>query len=355
MPRTPEVFVAAHGQDDNVGDPALRRAMLEGLAPSSRRHVLVGAASHAYVSALGLRGDDVTYKSRRQWQLMAFRLALQGKAAFVSNAGEIQLNRRRLRINRFDRALIALIRARGGAAISTGLGVRTPSGSHSPVLTSLARACQIATWRDQDSRDFARAGVVRPDWAFALGSATTDLSSDARPLVVISMRGDSEAPSAEWMSAIGAIRDAMGLRIVVISQVERDVARGEQLAVEFGAALHPWMGGDHLAAEEDLRSVYRRARLVISDRLHVLIFAATEGAVPIYLPATHSTKIPRTMATVGLGHYQASAGGGDEEIRRITRLASTQQEVLARVDAARAKLEELSRSMNTVISGGRAS
>lgn len=355
MPRTPEVFVAAHGQDDNVGDPALRRAMLEGLAPSSRRHVLIGAASHAYVNALGLRDDDLTYTSRRQWQLMAFRFALGGKAAFVSNAGEIQLNPRRLRINRFDRALIALIRARGGAAISTGLGVRTPSGSHSPVLTSLARACQIATWRDQDSRDFARAGVVRPDWAFALGSTSTDLSPDARPLVVISMRGDTEAPSAEWMSTIGAIRDELGLRILVISQVERDAARGAQLAAELGGALHPWMGGDHLAAEKDLRKVYREARLVISDRLHVLIFAATEGAVPLYLPATHSTKIPRTMATVELDGYQASANGGKDEIRRIARLASTQREVLARVDAARAELGELSRSMNSVISGGRAS
>ncbi|WP_197462546.1 polysaccharide pyruvyl transferase family protein [Microbacterium sp. T32] len=347
--RSPEVFVAAHGQDDNVGDPALRRAMLEGLAPSSVRHVLVGAASDAYVNALGLRDTDILYRSRREWQATAFRRAVRGRAAFVSNAGEIQLNRRRRRINRVDRVLIALIRLTGGVAISTGLGVRQPNGKHSPMLTSLIRACQIATWRDEPSRAYARAGVVRPDWAFALGSATSELSNEDRPYLLVSMRGDTSSPASAWTDAVTAIARELGLQVRVVSQVERDEDRGEELARRLDAELHPWQGGDHFTAETDLRGRYRQARMVVSDRLHVLIFAATEGAVPLYLPNVASAKIPRTMAVVDLDGFQADATDVESAVATAVSLSSRQKDVLERVDAARAELAELSRSMNALL------
>ncbi|MEZ3157323.1 hypothetical protein AB1K56_10395 [Microbacterium sp. BWR-S6Y] len=347
-----DIFVAAHGQDDNVGDPALRRAMLDGLAPDRRRHVLVGAASHAYVKALGLRPDDLTYTNRRRWQLSAFRHAIQGRAAFVSNAGEIQLNRRRLRINRADRLLVALIRLRGGAAITTGLGIRNPAGEPSATLTSLARACQITTWRDEESQRFARAGAVRPDWAFALGASSDQMATGDRDLLVVSMRGDTPPVSAEWLDAVVSIRTALGLELVTVSQVERDVQRGGQLAESLSGDVHPWHGGDHLAAEADLRSVYRRARVVISDRLHVLIFAATEGAVPLYLPSIDSAKIPRTMAVVGLAEHMVSPNDADL-VDTVSALAGGQEVVIERVEEARSILAELTDSMNSLILGGK--
>lgn len=323
--------------------------MLEGLAPSSVRHVLVGAASDAYANALGLRDTDIVYRSRREWQATAFRRAVRGRAAFVSNAGEIQLNRRRRRINRVDRVLIALIRLTGGVAISTGLGVRHPNGKHSPMLTSLVRACQIATWRDEPSRAYARAGVVRADWAFALGSATSDLSNEDRPYLLVSMRGDTSSPASAWTDAVTAIARELGLQVRVVSQVERDVDRGEELAGRLDAELHPWQGGDHLTAETDLRRMYRQARMVISDRLHVLIFAATEGAVPLYLPNVASAKIPRTMAVADLDGFQADATDVESAVATAVSLSSRQEDVLERVDAARAELAELSRSMNTLL------
>lgn len=346
-----DIFVAAHGQDDNVGDPALRRAMLAGLAPGRRRHVLIGTASPAYVNALGLRDDDVTYANRRDWQLAAFRHALLGRAAFVSNAGEIQLNKRRLRINRVDRLLVGLIRLRGGAAITTGLGVRDPFGTPSPMLTSLSRACQITTWRDEDSRRFADAGTVRPDWAFALGSDLDVVRSTQRPLLVVSMRGDTPALTEAWQDAVAKVADTLGLEALVVAQVERDVARGVELAHALDARSHPWHGGDHLAAEADLREVYRRARVVISDRLHVLIFAATEGAVPLYLPNIDSAKIPRTMAVVGLGDHHVSPHD-DDLSTKVAALADGQADVMSKVVAARSQLHDLATSMNNLIAGG---
>lgn len=348
-----DVFIAAHGQDDNVGDPALRRAMLDGLALGRRRHILVGTASHAYINALGLRADDMTYRSRREWQLAAFRHAFLGRAAFVSNAGEIQLNRRRRRINRVDRLLVGLIRLRGGAAITTGLGVRNPSGSPSAMLTSLARACQIATWRDEESRRFARSGSVRPDWAFALGSSGDDLKPDGRSLLVVSMRGDTADLTAEWREAVAELRSALGLELVIVSQVERDVERGDRIGADLGAHVHPWHAGDHLAAEADLREVYRRAQVVVSDRLHVLIFATTEGAVPLYLPNVESSKIPRTMAVAGLGDHHVSPR--DERlVERVATLVAEQPTAMTRVEDARTQLRELSAAMNALISGGTA-
>ncbi len=346
---SPDVFVAAHGQDDNVGDPALRRAMLEGLAPSSRRHILVGAASDAYVKALGLRDGDIIYTSRRDWQAAAFRLAFRGRAAFVSNSGEIQLNKRRKRINRLDRLLIGLIRARGGVAISTGLGVRHPDGRRSRVLTSLARACQITTWRDAPSLAFAGVGVVRPDWAFALGTDTSQLNGQRRPYLLVSMRGDTASPSQAWIDSVTGIARELALTLRVISQVERDVVRGQELAERLDAEAHPWRGGDHLAAENELRELYRSSHLVISDRLHVLIFAATEGAVPLYIANVESMKIPRTMAAAGLEEFQVDGTQPSLAITGAVDLAGRQAYVLAHVSAARSELVSLSASMNALL------
>ncbi|KZE42599.1 hypothetical protein AVW09_09590 [Microbacterium sp. T32] len=217
------------------------------------------------------------------------------------------------------------------------------------MLTSLIRACQIATWRDEPSRAYARAGVVRPDWAFALGSATSELSNEDRPYLLVSMRGDTSSPASAWTDAVTAIARELGLQVRVVSQVERDEDRGEELARRLDAELHPWQGGDHFTAETDLRGRYRQARMVVSDRLHVLIFAATEGAVPLYLPNVASAKIPRTMAVVDLDGFQADATDVESAVATAVSLSSRQKDVLERVDAARAELAELSRSMNALL------
>ncbi len=119
----------------------------------------------------------------------------------------------------------------------------------------------------------------------------------------IHARGYS-SPASAWTDAVTAIARELGLQVRVVSQVERDVDRGEELAGRLDAELHPWQGGDHLTAETDLRRMYRQARMVSSDSLHVLIFAATEGAVPLYLPNVASAKIPRTMAVADLDGFQ---------------------------------------------------
>ncbi len=93
----------------------------------------------------------------------------------------------------------------------------------------------------------------------------------------------------------------------------------------------------------------------ISDRLHVLIFAATEGAVPLYLPNVKSSKIPRTMDVVDLGRYQAQADDREAAVSTAVALAATQQAVLERVSAARSELGRLSGSMNALLTSGAAS
>lgn len=352
----PSLFVAVHGQDDNVGDPALRRAMLEGLGEGHRRHVLTGPASHAYVSGLGLRGDDILYTTRREWQLAAFRGAARGGAAFVSNAGEIQLNARRRAINRADLSLAGLIRARDGVVMLTGIGIRDPSGPRSRMLGTLSRLSALSAWRDEPTRRYVGHGTVAPDWAFALGNPSIlhgvgEASPSQRTSLVISMRGDRPHPGDDWHRVVKATASALGLRITVVTQVERDLRRSAELVSALDGDEVPWRSGDHRGLEEVLRNVYRSASLVVSDRLHVLIFAATEGAVPASLVESPSLKIPRTLEAAGLTGHEVPMSGRERRdvIADFVSLVARREQTADAVRAAHHASHQLKSQMNRLL------
>ena len=72
------------------------------------------------------------------------------------------------------------------------------------------------------------------------------------------------------------------------------------LAERLGGRFHPWAGGDHEGHEEALRTLYRQTSLAVSDRLHVLITATTEGAAPVAPLVDDSDKIERHFTAAGI-------------------------------------------------------
>ncbi|MFA5607437.1 MAG: polysaccharide pyruvyl transferase family protein [Leucobacter sp.] len=349
---THHLFVAVHGQDDNVGDPALRRAMIQDLGRDLQRHVLVGAASPAYLKALALRDDDLIYTKRKDWQKAALRKASLGRASYASNSGEMQLHARRHRINRADLALIRLIRLRGrGATLFTGVGIRNPEDKPSPTLRAIASLSDMAVWRDQPSRDFCGAGEVGPDWAFGLYNDDQACETE-RDSIVLSMRGDNSIPSDKWMRVVRTLATQSSCQLLTATQVGRDHLRNQEIAKELNAKDTPWLGDDHLYEEARLRSIYRRSRIVISDRLHVLILAAIEGATPIYLPTDPSCKIPRTLAPVGLDQFATDPAIQDSEtaVESILSLAGKQATLMRNIKDAFRQVNLRKSQMNATLS-----
>ncbi|MFE4498559.1 polysaccharide pyruvyl transferase family protein [Rhodococcus sp. NPDC056743] len=356
----PRVFVTSIGQEDNLGDSVLRRGLLDSLDRSHVEvHVLVGSNSTSYISALGLKSDDVIYESRRAWRRSLMLSAFRGKCSLVFNAGEVRVDRAHSHLGRFQTIAVAIIRLRGGAAIHTGVGIRDPAEPRDFAARCVLRMCNLVTWRDGKSRDWSGIGQVLPDWAFALGpqkvaTDNTDLSL-SRSFLAISMRGDRDFPSEDWFGAVRTILDENGLTPILVTQVVRDGDRSRAIARELGdgTKVVGWAGDtSHAVHETQVRDIYRNSTAVVSDRLHALVLGATEGAVPLPLTVGSSEKLRRTLAVVGLDGFCIE----QDEIPHYA-IGNVARDALARgtqvqVDEARERLTILCDTIVTHVAGG---
>lgn len=309
-----EVFVSAVGQHDNIGDTVLRRAYLDVVRPLGRLHVFVGDKSDGYVGGLGLSPDDVVHRVPASWR-RCVRDGLLAGSLYGFDSGETEVRRPYARRYARLAPLLAVNRARGGAAVQVGNGVRASEPWRVPI-SGVLRLCDVVAWRDAWSRDLMGVGTVAPDWGFALGpDAGTLRSGTDRPLLAVSVRqgtGDvrREPPDAAWSARVRALADGLGLTPVVVTQVGRDGPLGDRLARELGAEHVGWADEDHARQEARLRDVYRSCSHVLSDRLHVVVVAATEGAVPVGLtapgpaagsaPGAAPDKVERTLTAAGI-------------------------------------------------------
>lgn len=343
------LFVSVVGQDDNIGDSALRRGMLDSIRDEGiQYHVFIGNASPEYVSGLHLAASDVIYREREEW-LESMRVPRgRGVTSFLANAGEIV----RLSGPRYfgGRQLMSLARVRrtGGALVQTGAGIRNLSPQRLAKWSAL-RQFDIVTWRDPESQKYSGTGVVSPDWGFAtLGSHRLD-ETPLRDTLAVSIRGDGPAPDAGWLAAVETLARGLGAKIVVVVQVKRDGARARRLAHEFRAELLGWDDQGHHEQETRVREVYRRSIAVVSDRLHGLILGATEGAYPIGLPPRHSSKIERTLAPLSFGRYLPD--GQSAGTLASLEAAELTTEVQRAVASARAELAVLAEQVRGTVMG----
>lgn len=348
------VFVSVIGQEDNLGDSVLRRGMLEALRTEGLQlHVLVGSNSDGYIRAAGLSDGDVVYRSRADW-LDSFVRTRPTKATFVLNAGESQVHQHRLYLGGRQAAALVVARLRGAAIIQTGVGLR---GADIGKLTGpplVLRTCNLVTWRDKKSRDFARIGTVSPDWAFALGAPTTAPSwtnlTGNRNYMAVTMRGDRPSPTTAWYLGVQRSAELLGLTPVVVTQVRRDSSRSTEIAKKLGggAIAMEWSGDDHARQETVVRDIYRSSRVVLSDRLHALIIGATEGAVPVGYTVGSPEKVDRTLEAAGF-ESSCFAAAEENDADRIVRTVDSNSRMSETVSIARAALGHLSREMIEIV------
>lgn len=323
-----KIFASAMGQVDNVGDTVLRRAFLNALRPAGDLHVFVGSRDDSYLGGLGLAGADRRFTSSPEWRREISRATLGEASMYAFNAGEMELQRSyALHYVRLAPLLLAS-RLHGGRAVHTGLGIRTPTPWRFPIAATL-RLCDVVSWRDAYSRSVMGLGRVAPDWAFALGAPDDALTRDEapadRPLLAVSVRYNGRRPDAAWVRNLRALAETLGLSIVAVAQIRRDGPLAVELADELGGEALEWDGPDHAAQEAKLRSVYRRSRLVVSDRLHAAVIGLTEGALPLVLADSPTAKASRTLEAVGI--VGASV---DERLPDAAAIEHTALDVLSR-------------------------
>ncbi len=337
------IYVRGTGQEDNIGDVILRRAFFDELSRAGELHILLGEASADFLSALDLRDSDVVYRDVDDWRRSAYRSVLRRDTWWVDKPGELLLEEDIYKGQRRLVPLILAVRARGGRALRLGIGQRKPNPAVIERFRRLYRLSSMVAWRDVDSREHFGLGEVMPDWGFLPGA---DSGSESRRRLVVSYRGDREPLSAETITAIREFASQESLTVTVITQVARDSARSKELHAQLGGDLVDWeVVAGHRAQEDRLRDIYLETAVALSDRLHVLIVAAAEGAVPVNLIAEPDTKVGRHFDAIGYhGMTVASADRTSKEILRdLAAQAARTDEVIARVSAARARIRDVAR------------
>lgn len=325
------IFVPAVGQYDNIGDIILRRPLLDALRAHGPLHVYLGDYPEGYGVALRLHESDTLYRSFASWYAALVRAAVRGSAHYAFKPGEIQLTLRGMKEHVGMLPALALVRARRGRVLRIGSGAR----NFAPVARALMRPSialsNLVVWRDQETATYL-GGDVMPDLGFAEGS--TD-ANGVRDLLLVSMRGDRPAPDATWIAGVLLAAQRRGLEIVVITQVGRDSQRTRELAAALRARTLDWGGTDHAKQEERLRDLYRRASIVASDRLHVLIAAVTEGAAVIAPLPSAAGKIDRHFLSAGYPAVSVVTSGLTAEQIAVAVESSLESSKPAALESAR--------------------
>ena len=357
-----EIFAVGRGQYENIGDIILRRQLLEWVRPANGRlHVYVGASPDGYDEGLGLVPGDVVYRSFTKWYGAALAAASRGEACYVFKPGEIQLTLIGMKEHISMLPLLSLIRLRGGRAVRAGVGSR----NFAPVPRALMRPSialsDLTLWRDVKTADYMGVGAAMPDLAFGEGAGDGEIEQFARDaagrdVLVISLRADENPPypSQLWLDGVRAYAARNSLEIWAVTQVYVDNERSRRLAADLGGQLLGWddMSG-HDVQEAKLRALYRRAAIVLSDRLHVIVAAFTEGAVPVGALSNSSDKIERHFATIGITGVtiRTTADSEPEVVAALEGLAARRAEMFDRLRSARVELREIMSLVQRTLDG----
>lgn len=337
------VFIHLGGQDDNLGDSALRAAyFLAAQGPGRQFHIQLGAPrSSDYNSGLPLKPEHVVYPADSSWidaSKKAYRPVLLFHAGEVNAANGFPQRHNAIQIRR--------VLEHGGAVIMAGTGLKDPYVVTEDKFHPVMREMQLVSWRDKPSRDAAGFGDYAPDWAYSLGTSTEEWAPvDSRKLLAVSLRYDRPWPSETWINAVRDLAAQTATKLVTVVQVARDAPRAVKLAEVLGAQYLTPHSMRHIDLDSYVRDVYRQSLAVISDRAHGLIIGATEGAYPIG-SAADPQKITRLLAAGGVGelvgHYDQLPEFAEQLPRRIPDFAPA-------IEGARDELRDLARRMDGVM------
>lgn len=350
-------LVSATGPAGNIGDALIRREALAWAVDTSAELVVyVGDAPDTWLRQLALPSGTRVLRSKRSVAKWLWLIATAPRhPVLVFESGEIPLDRGNVLRELVFLAETALVRLKGGVVVRPPRGIRAPTQPATALHGLAARWSQFALWRDAASAALVGGTRVVPDIGFGAGIRPGTPWQERRDLVV-SLRGTRPHPGAQWCEAVRAFADAEGLRIHTVVQVREDEDRARDLADALGGTFEPWGDTDPVAQEQRLRERYDDARLVISDRMHVLVLAALSGAAPLELVPAPTRKITAAFATIGLEETTADAATmtADRMQERMRQQVDRVDEITARIAAASADLADIEDEIRAAIRKARA-
>lgn len=303
--RRPKLFVLLQGQEDNFGDILIRRNLLTLLREHGEPNVFLGSSREAFLPQMNREQGDVVFDSAIRWYLSAlYHVCVRG-GSYVYKPGEIQITPGGMKEHLAVLPLALLSKASSGRMVRFGSGTRDdPSPLMAALFRAILRLDDATLWRDNETRTSVRRGEVAPDLAFYSSRTAERLAAnepEMRQLVVVSVRGDRDRITAEWLKGLEAVAREHGSKVVVTYQVGRDKERNRSIAEDLGwEFFDPGLSGPEAPDGAQLAQLYDRAGVVVSDRLHVLVYALTRGAGIVGVGTDNAGKLRRCLGVVGL-------------------------------------------------------
>ncbi|MCO7203130.1 hypothetical protein NH287_06405 [Microbacterium sp. CnD16-F] len=355
--RPTRTLVSATGPAGNIGDALIRReAVRWAVGTSDELVVYVGEAPDVWLRQLGLPTGTRVLRSKRSVARWLWLIATAPRRpVLVFESGEIPLDRGNVLRELVFLAETVLVRLKGGVVVRPPRGIRAPTQPATAIHAFAARLSPFALWRDAASAALAGGTRVVPDIGFGAGIRPGVPWENRRDLVV-SLRGTRPMPNGDWIEAVRGFAASEGLRIRTVVQVREDEERSRDLADALDGTFEPWGDTDAITHEVRLRERYDVARLVISDRMHVLVLAALSGAAPLELVPSPTHKITAAFATIGLADTTADAATmtATEMQERMRRQIDRIDEITRRIAAASADLTRIEDEIRTAIRTARA-
>jgi hypothetical protein len=291
-PRT--VFYSINAQWDNLGDVEIRATMLDWISDSGAPVLAyTGSMPEAYIAAFRA-GPNVRWQANaKRYQAALWRAILTRRASIVFAPGpQVYSPSFKSLLKSFVNLVnVAGVRASGGSVLAVGRSLR----GRGRVAGILERSI-VSRFHQYVVRDTRSAEVIgiplrnAPDLAFAHRSSPAELKRYG----VISLRGDRPLDKNGLKAVSDWIR-AHDLVPILLTQVKRDDDQHRALSVELGIEAMLWGDETHSEQLELVRQIYSEARLVVSNRLHALIFGLQFGVVPFAVLDEGSDKLTSTL------------------------------------------------------------
>lgn len=348
-PRSRPLLVVLTGAYGNIGDAVIRRRVFEWIRDLGEIHAYVGNADSGWIEQLSFGESDQIYSAQRKVEWLRIAVGRRKPAGVVFDPGEVPLDKSALIPEIVYLLLAAVIRLRGGVVIRPPRGIGKTHPATVAVHRLSSSISNITLWRNEKSLKIVGVGQPSPDTAFQ-EPRLWEASWKDRLILGISMRGKRPYPSSSWFLAVKNLADEMGLQIVVFSQVREDESCTKRIAETLGAQSLLWGDASDTEHEDRLKSFYQTVRVVVSDRLHVLVLGLLAGAVPIEFADTPADKVSIHFSQIGVEGVSLDSRVCDQHglVRAVENLANKRSEVQVKLDQANQALtvqQERARSM----------
>mgnify|MGYP005989701123 CR=1 FL=1 len=297
-----KVFMSINAAPGNIGDIYIRRQVI-------RAFDREGVSGFLYAGKMPMSYRDAFDLSER-WVMTSsytkflWRLGCSyatRKCIFVMAPGPATLGRNFASTLKHILVtfLILIGRITGNRILVLGRAVRAKSKFALFFERLIVRASDMYVVRDSTSSCLLNREKVRPgpDYAF-----TADLEpakdTKRRIFASISLRHDRHVDAEALKKLVEMMRsERLVPRLVV--QVREDQNTSSALAAMLGIDILDWNDSTpHSAQEKSILSAYGESAIVVSDRLHALIFGAIRGAIPIIVERHGEEKLHATLDTI---------------------------------------------------------